>query len=198
MKRSHVGYRAGYHPPAHALERLVVHERTPSKSARNYKDPRTGKVYSQRAVQEARNGYLHIETARDLRRGSLRADISETIRNAREAGLSITTMANRYRVRHEMTLEAVMASPKFWESLSDLSRFKNSLHDTFGENFDHATVLFSEARAIWKDEDYEAWDDDDIPFSDIDDFFFEWDYDSIDDLWDDFGITEVKELGHYH
>lgn len=60
MRKS--GFKQGYHPVPSEIEHLKILD----KKKRTYID-RRGNTYSNRAVQEARNGYVTIEEAKELR-----------------------------------------------------------------------------------------------------------------------------------
>lgn len=113
MRRS--GFRAGYHPSPAVLNELKVFD----KRKRNYIDKR-GNVYSNRAVQEARNGYITLEEAKRLRQEGWSNIIGWKARN--EFPLSIPTIAKRWEARNDMPSGTAFKSKKFRNEMKELIR----------------------------------------------------------------------------
>lgn len=109
MKRS--GFRPGYHPTPAQLGELKILD----KKKRNYVDKR-GNVFSSRAVQEARNGYIGIEDARDLRRKQGWGDILSW-KKRKELPISVPMFARQWEDKNEQPKGSAFKSEKFKKAL---------------------------------------------------------------------------------
>jgi hypothetical protein len=174
--------------------RLAINDRTPSGRARNYLDPKTGKVYSQRAVQEARNGYVKIETARELRREG-RGDLMRVV--ARSEGRSLNKLVNLYARSHGMSPESTMQSQRFWDRVGDVVEYGERRTDIFGQ--DATSESERELREVWTHSGEFGEAEElmpDLPWEDVYEFFGEFDSDWLDDLLDDFGLDDYDEFNY--
>lgn len=137
------GFRRGYHPTPDVLPTLRIF----NKKKRNYVDE-SGNVYSNRAVQEARYGYVTLEEAKQLRkqgwgdilnfkkRGeipfSLHVLAAEFERRYRQPRGTAFTQ-KRFRRKLEQMIEKVQRFEEDEDYYDELEEF---LDDSFGLAFE--------------------------------------------------------------
>lgn len=110
-------------PDRPILGRLEAFARTPSGRIKQYRDPITGNVYSQRHVQQARQGGFSPEAAAKARR----AGFGDVVEHAKKGGSeAVARYARLYGERRGVAPGKAQEQERLWKLLRDLRSASNA------------------------------------------------------------------------
>ena len=145
MRKS--GFREGYHPTPTQLQSLRIH----NKKKRNYIDD-SGNVFSSRAVQEAKYGYISLEQAKQLRKQGWGEILNYKKRG--ELPISLDVLARQWELKHKRVEGTAFKNRRFRRDMEELIKkarqleeldeyeydeFSEFLDDTFDLTFEELT-----------------------------------------------------------